>query len=98
MESKLTELSLKSKKSSGQFEDGTIPVTTSKRETRLGLNVKKNENFSEWYTQVILRSEMLDYYDISGCYILRPWAFSIWKQIERKRYKMEGKRACLCVC
>ena len=24
---------------------------------------------------------MLDYYDISGCYILRPWAFSIWEKI-----------------
>lgn len=25
---------------------------------------------------------MIDYYDISGCYILRPWAFSIWEQIQ----------------
>lgn len=25
---------------------------------------------------------MLDYYDISGCYILRPWAYKIWKQIQ----------------
>ena len=27
-------------------------------------------------------SEMIDYYDISGCYILRPWAFSIWETIQ----------------
>lgn len=27
-------------------------------------------------------SEMIDYYDISGCYILRPWAYSIWEQIQ----------------
>ncbi|KAI8820805.1 uncharacterized protein EV422DRAFT_63826 [Fimicolochytrium jonesii] len=26
---------------------------------------------------------MLDYYDISGCYIIRPWAFKIWKAIQR---------------
>lgn len=25
---------------------------------------------------------MLDYYDISGCYILRPWAYSIWEKIQ----------------
>lgn len=25
---------------------------------------------------------MIDYYDISGCYILRPWAYSIWEQIQ----------------
>lgn len=25
---------------------------------------------------------MIEYYDISGCYILRPWAFSIWEFIK----------------
>lgn len=24
---------------------------------------------------------MIDYYDVSGCYVLRPWAFAIWKAI-----------------
>jgi prolyl-tRNA synthetase len=40
------------------------------------------ENFSEWYSSVITMSEMIDYYDISGCYILRPWAFAIWETIQ----------------
>jgi prolyl-tRNA synthetase len=25
---------------------------------------------------------MLDYYDISGCYILRPWSYTIWQTIQ----------------
>jgi len=25
---------------------------------------------------------MIEYYDVSGCYILRPWSFSIWEQIQ----------------
>ena len=25
---------------------------------------------------------MIEYYDVSGCYILRPWAFSIWEKIQ----------------
>ena len=32
---------------------------------------------------MITQSEMIDYYDISGCYILRPWSFSIWETIQR---------------
>lgn len=48
----------------------------------LGLTVKKDENFSEWYTQVIVRAEMIEYYDISGCYILRPWSYFQWEQIK----------------
>lgn len=55
---------------------------TTKGETGLSVNYKKNENFPEWYSQVITRSEMIDYYDISGCYILRPWAYSIWEEIQ----------------
>lgn len=31
--------------------------------------------------QVITKSELIEYYDVSGCYILRPWAFGIWKVI-----------------
>ncbi|XP_031131641.1 proline--tRNA ligase, cytoplasmic-like [Ipomoea triloba] len=50
-----------------------------KKETGLGLTYKKDENFGEWYSEVVVTSEMIEYYDISGCYILRPWAISIWE-------------------
>ena len=41
--------------------------------------------FSVWNCQVLTRSEMLDYYDVSGCYILRPWAYRIWQEIQSKQ-------------
>eukprot|EP00088_Acartia_fossae_P042021 TRINITY_DN439_c0_g1_i7.p1 TRINITY_DN439_c0_g1~~TRINITY_DN439_c0_g1_i7.p1 ORF type:complete len:599 (-),score=215.29 TRINITY_DN439_c0_g1_i7:123-1919(-) len=50
--------------------------------TRLGLEAKKEENLPEWYAQVLTKSEMLDYYDVSGCYILRPWSYAIWDFIK----------------
>ncbi|XP_060102376.1 bifunctional glutamate/proline--tRNA ligase isoform X3 [Heteronotia binoei] len=53
-----------------------------KKQTRLGLEVKKEENLSEWYSQVITKSEMIEYYDVSGCYILRPWAYAVWEAIK----------------
>ena len=31
--------------------------------------------------QVITKAEMIEYYDVSGCYVLRPWAFGIWERI-----------------
>ena len=48
----------------------------------IGVDAKKEEDFSTWYSEVIARSGMLDYYDVSGCYILRPWAFGIWERIQ----------------
>ncbi|CAK9797250.1 Bifunctional glutamate/proline--tRNA ligase [Anthophora plagiata] len=62
--------------------DGTKDVNASKTGTRLGLEVKKEENFFEWYSQIITKSGMIEYYDVSGCYILRPWSFAIWKIIK----------------
>nr|XP_056709348.1 bifunctional glutamate/proline--tRNA ligase [Euleptes europaea] len=53
-----------------------------KKQTRLGLEAKKEENLSEWYSQVITKSEMIEYYDVSGCYILRPWAYAVWESIK----------------
>lgn len=48
----------------------------------LAIQSKKTEKtFSDWYSEVITKSEMIDYYDISGCYILRPWAYEIWELI-----------------
>ena len=51
--------------------------------TRLGLEAKKEDNLADWYSQIIVKAEMLEYYDVSGCYILRPWAFSIWEAITK---------------
>ncbi|XP_039757717.1 bifunctional glutamate/proline--tRNA ligase isoform X3 [Pararge aegeria] len=55
--------------------------TSVKKITRLGLEASKETDLPEWYSQVITKSEMIDYYDISGCYILRPWSYSIWDVI-----------------
>ncbi|KAK9695893.1 hypothetical protein K7432_012747 [Basidiobolus ranarum] len=48
---------------------------------KIGIEYKKDVTFSKWYQQVITKSEMLEYYDVSGCYIIRPLAYSIWKYI-----------------
>lgn len=53
-----------------------------KKQTRLGLEAKKDENLPDWYSQILTKSEMIEYYDISGCYILRPWSMAIWSVIK----------------
>ncbi len=54
-----------------------------KRETQLGLSTKKGEDFPKWYSELVVASELISYYDVSGCYILRPWAFSMWEVVQR---------------
>lgn len=42
------------------------PAGTGKGVTKLGLSAKKDEDFGEWYSQVVVESEMISYYDVSG--------------------------------
>ena len=41
----------------------------------LGIEAKKEECFSEWYSQVITRAELLDYYDVSGIHLFELYFF-----------------------
>lgn len=68
-----------------------------KKQTRLGLEAKKEENLPDWYSQVITKGELIEYYDVSGCYILRPGAFSVWEFIQQwldKEIKKLGVKNC----
>lgn len=53
-----------------------------KKEDIKGLTVKKEEDFSEWYTQVVQKAELADYAPIRGFMIIRPNAYSIWQSIQ----------------
>ena len=66
----------------GQKPQKQVDTMCDKKQTRLGMEVKKRENLPDWYSQVITKSELIEYYDVSGCYILRPWAYSIWEAIQ----------------
>ncbi|EFR02439.1 bifunctional aminoacyl-tRNA synthetase [Nannizzia gypsea CBS 118893] len=48
----------------------------------IGIDVAKEDDFAAWYQQVLLKGEMLDYYDVSGCFVLKPHSFFIWEQIQ----------------
>ena len=58
-----------------------------------GVTVKKNEDFSEWYTEVVLKSGMAEYAPIKGCMILREHSYAIWEKIQEvfnKKIKETG--------
>lgn len=38
---------------------------------QIGIEVAKEDDFAAWYQQVLTKGDMLDYYDVSGCYILK---------------------------
>ncbi len=45
----------------------------------IGITVKKSEDFSEWYTQVVIKAQLTDYAPVKGLIVLRPYGYSIWE-------------------
>ena len=52
------------------------------KEHESGITVKKEDNFSEWYTQVIQKAELADYTKVSGCIVFRPRSYELWESIK----------------
>ena len=48
----------------------------------LGITVKKAEDLSEWYTQVVTKAQLADYSSAKGFMVLMPYGFSIWESIK----------------
>ncbi len=46
-----------------------------------GITVKKHENFSEWYTQIISKAGLADYAPVKGSIVVRPYGYEIWNII-----------------
>jgi len=61
----------------------------------VGITTSKNDDFSEWYTQVVIKAELVDYAPVKGLIVLRPDGYSIWESIKEsldKKLKETGHR------
>jgi len=48
----------------------------------VGITVSKKDDFSEWYTQVVLKAKLADYAPVKGLIVLRPDGNSIWESLK----------------
>ena len=61
----------------------------------IGITVSKKEDFSEWYTQVVLKAKLADYAPVKGLIVLRPDGYSIWESLQNtfdKKFASNGIR------
>ncbi len=51
------------------------------------------EDFSQWYTDVVKKAELISYSSVRGCMIIRPEGYAIWENIKKEmddRFKETG--------
>ncbi len=52
-----------------------------------------NEDFAQWYTDIVKKAELVDYSSVRGCMILRPYGYAIWENIQKildQKFKETG--------
>jgi len=52
-----------------------------------------DEDFAQWYTDIVKKAELVDYASVRGCMIIRPYGYAIWENIQReldRRFKESG--------
>ena len=50
---------------------------------RHALTIKREEDFAQWYQQVIAEGEMAEESGVRGCMVIRPWGYGIWERIQK---------------
>ncbi len=53
----------------------------------------RKENFSEWYNQLVIKSELADYAPVRGCMVVRPYGWTLWENMTAgldRRFKETG--------
>ena len=55
----------------------------------------RDENFSQWYTDVVTMADLMDYTPVRGCMAIKPYGYRIWELIQQQldaRFKATGHR------
>ncbi len=54
-----------------------------------------NEDFAQWYTDVVLKTGLVDYGPVKGTMVIRPYGYAIWENIQKdmdRRFKEVGSK------
>ena len=55
------------------------------------------EDFAQWYTDVVRKAELIDYSNVKGCMVIKPAGYAIWENIQ-KELDRRFKETSICRC
>lgn len=60
---------------------------------KTAINPTREQNYPEWYQQVIAAADMAESSPTRGCMVIKPWGYAVWEYIQQdldKRFKATG--------
>ena len=52
-------------------------------EAKTAISPRRDEDFSEWYQQVVRAADLAENSDVRGCMVIKPWGYGIWESMQR---------------
>lgn len=53
------------------------------KQKKTAINPTREQNYAEWYQQVIKNADLAENSDVRGCMVIKPWGYAIWENIQR---------------
>ena len=44
--------------------------------------VKREENYSEWYNELVVRADLAENSSVRGCMVIKPYGYAIWEKMQ----------------
>jgi len=57
-------------------------------ESKNAITPRREEDFPEWYQQVITAADMAENSEVRGCMVIKPWGYAIWENIQKHLDRM----------
>ncbi|MBN2858227.1 MAG: proline--tRNA ligase, partial [Candidatus Delongbacteria bacterium] len=55
---------------------------------KTAIPVTREEDYSQWYLEVIKAAELAENSDVRGCMVIKPWGYTIWENMQRELDQM----------
>jgi len=68
---------------------------TQMKNRKYAISPKRDEDYPEWYQEVIKAADLAENSPVRGCMVIKPWGFAIWENIKQeldKRFKETGHK------
>ncbi len=65
------------------------------KKAKTAITPTREENYPEWYQQVIKAADMAETSPVRGCMVIKPWGYGLWENIQREldaMFKATGHR------
>jgi prolyl-tRNA synthetase len=65
------------------------------KQAKTAITPTRDEDYPEWYQQVIKAADLAENSPVRGCMVIKPWGYAIWENIQAdldRRFKADSKR------